>query len=494
MTNPRFLSLLAAMIGSLVASFPRKPRQHLKRQNKENLFPNSLSLVDRCHSVAIEARGVGYLDKHLDVYDAITSYFLGLIAGYTFRWPRSKNYFGECITISKVIGLHRSHSYSDGDVNNVPSPANVREDIQECNMDLIRQEMRKRTFWVLFVSIKSLQQLGLSFRELSIPPASKSEPFPPLPMEVDDPYIFSDVVQGQPPDLISQITAFNLNVKIYRTYDELYTMEILYGPCEIYNWEEQKCILERCLRSAKRALDEVPPELLLRPNGSFERVSHPGVSPRPPEYFGASGVDSCPHIKIGDGMAEKRRLQCEIQKANIYGSALCTRSFIVERFWNMYDVQRRPRSGLKSNAASNPNSPGFDNYLSSAPTSSCDAVEQQMATERESVIRDLLNVLGSIDQINMEPNGGSFVCCPRCSTRRILRLTTDSTDQQNTTDCFHALGRAPHPQRAAGATGRDDPGCLCGRAHEARASVPARGPGGEPRRRRQRRGGAPGVG
>ena len=411
MNNRRFLSLLAAMIGSLVASFPRKPRQHLKAQNQEDLFPNSLSLVDRCHSVAIEARGPGYLDNHLDVYDVITSYFLGLIAAYTFRWTRSKNYFGECITILKVIGLHRSHSYTNGHVVNRLSSANIREGIQGWNVDCIRQEMRKRTFWVVFVSVKSLQQLGLSFRELSIPPASKSEPFPPLPMEVDDPYIYSDSVLSQPPHLISQITAFNLNVKIYRTYEEIYKMEILYGAGEIYDWDEQKGILEQCLTAAKRALDEVPEELLLQPNngsGSFEQVPGQGFSPATPSCRGSS--DPSHRIKIEDDVVSHRRLQCEIQKANIYGSALSTRSFIVERFWNMYDLhQRRSKLGLRPTPTSNPNSPSFESYLSPAPTSTYDPIEQQMATERECIIRDLLNVLGSIDQINMEPNGGSFV-------------------------------------------------------------------------------------
>ena len=411
LNNPKFLGLLAAMIGSLVASFPRKPRQHLKAQNRENLFPNSLSLVDRCHSVAIEARGPGYLDHHLDVYDVITSYFLALIAAYTFRWTRSKNYFGECITILKVIGVHRSHSYSTGYVNDRLSPVNVRECVQDRHVDCIRQEMRKRTFWVVFVSVKSLQQLGISFRELSIPPASKSEPFPPPPMEVDDPYISIDGVLGQPPNLISQITAFNLNVRIYSTYEDIYKMEILHGPGEIYNWEEQKRILEQCLIAAKRALDEVPPELLLQPNNGssgFEQVSFQGFSPPTSNHLGSSGPYS--RVQVGDDVVEQRRLQCEIQKANIYGSALSTRSFIVERFWNMYDLhQRRIRLGIRSTPTSNPDSPGFESYHSPAPTSTYDLIEQQMATERENIIRDLLNVLGSIDQINMEPNGGSFV-------------------------------------------------------------------------------------
>jgi hypothetical protein len=38
-----------------------------------------------------------------------------------------------------------------------------------------------------------------------------------------------------------------------------------------------------------------------------------------------------------------------------------------------------------------------------------DEVEMRMSTERESIVKDLLKVLGSISQVNMEPNGGSFI-------------------------------------------------------------------------------------
>ena len=37
-----------------------------------------------------------------------------------------------------------------------------------------------------------------------------------------------------------------------------------------------------------------------------------------------------------------------------------------------------------------------------------------MSEERELVVKDLLVVLGSIDMVNMEPNGDSFVSFPLC--------------------------------------------------------------------------------
>ena len=73
-------------------------------------------------------------------------------------------------------------------------------------------------------------------------------------------------------------------------------------------------------------------------------------------------------------------------------------------------------------------------------------------------------------------------------------LTTYSIDQQDTTNCVHASGRPPHPQRPAGSTSRIDTGRLRGRSHEAGERLPAREPRGQPGKRRQRRGRAPGLG
>ena len=51
MHNKQFLALLATMIGSLVASYPRKPREHLKALHKEDMFSNHMALVERCQAV-----------------------------------------------------------------------------------------------------------------------------------------------------------------------------------------------------------------------------------------------------------------------------------------------------------------------------------------------------------------------------------------------------------------------------------------------------------
>jgi hypothetical protein len=153
LSNPSFLALLASMVGLLVASFPRKPMMHLKAQHQEKLFPNSVSLVERCHKVAVEARGAGYLDKELTVYDAATSYFLGLAGAYTINWRQCRLYFGETFTISRVIGVHRS--------NETVKYGEERAGAGEPQIDYIKQEIGRRIFWVMVVGIRYVALVSL---------------------------------------------------------------------------------------------------------------------------------------------------------------------------------------------------------------------------------------------------------------------------------------------------------------------------------------------
>lgn len=157
LTNPSFIALVASMVGILVASFPRRPRLHLKAQQREHLFQNSLSLVERCHKVAVEARGPGYLDKNLSVYDAATSYFLGLSGAYTFKWRQCRLYFGETLNIIRMLGAHRTKNPGlTAAMGRLPATfgeENPHYDQPE-SVDYIRQEMGRRLFWVMFVGIR----------------------------------------------------------------------------------------------------------------------------------------------------------------------------------------------------------------------------------------------------------------------------------------------------------------------------------------------------
>jgi hypothetical protein len=148
------------MVGVLVASFPRKPRLHLKAQRREHLFPNSISLVERCHHVATQARGAAYLDNpELSVYDAVTSYFLGLAGAYTFQWKQTRLYFGETLTILRVIGAHKAKSPSSIPLESLHAAFGGNGfEAQPEKVDRIKQEISRRLFWVVFVGIRSVFQ------------------------------------------------------------------------------------------------------------------------------------------------------------------------------------------------------------------------------------------------------------------------------------------------------------------------------------------------
>ncbi|RDW68119.1 hypothetical protein BP6252_09515 [Coleophoma cylindrospora] len=414
LNNPSFLALLASMVGVLVASFPRKPRLHLKAQHREMLFPTSISLVERCHKVAVEARGAGYLDKELSVYDAATSYFLGLAAAYTFNWRQCRLYFGETLNIARVIGAHKQKDPGYLAVGDLPLAFGGEGQFQPPSepSDYIRQEIGRRVFWVMFVGIRSMQQLGATFGELLIPPPTPNEPYPPLPLEVDDEYIYVDHVDPQPAGTISKLTGFNLGIQIYMTQTPLATMEMAYGIDEVFDWHRQKRVLGECLGAVKRILDMAPRELMISTGSQNGNMNIPERQYFPPLPDNPGVRSNKFQYPPGDNSDARRQLQFEIQKANIYASQLGTRSYIVEKYWSLndaYNQMKAAQGGLSGQNSPGLMASGLDGMLPKNGNGNFDQVESLVMNERENIVKDLLRVLGSISQVNMEPNGGSFI-------------------------------------------------------------------------------------
>ena len=422
LNNNSFLALLASMIGALVASFPRKPRLHLKAQRKESLYPNHMSLVNRCQKICSIARGPGYLERdNLSVYDAATSYFLALTGIYTFNWRPGRLYFGECLTIIRTLGLHKAKDQAFTPLGTLPasvgSHGSDREGSPSQVVDHITLEMGRRIFWTMFVAVRSLSQLGAAFSELVIPPPTPSEPYPPLPTEVDDFCIFPDHIDPQPPGLLPLIAGFNANIKVYCSYNPLATMEMAWGIDAVVDWDRQKSVLHESLRRCKDAISALPPELTVYPKAdSFSAPEHLGAGlhsgfaqPHLQRDPASSLLSPSQRMEEDQSPEHLRQMMHEIQKANIYASSLSTRSYIVEKYWNLCEARDRA-------SRSHPNSPGIgitaaglDRLVPQAPTSNPDYLEDEMRQEREAIVRDLLVVLGSIDEVNMEPNADSFV-------------------------------------------------------------------------------------
>ncbi|KAH6644102.1 hypothetical protein C7974DRAFT_14361 [Boeremia exigua] len=423
-SNPSFLALLASMIAALVSSFPRKPRLHLKTQTRHD-YPSHLSLVDKCREVCAQARGPGYLDRPgLNVYDACTSYFLGLTGAYVFQWRQLRLYFAECLTIIRSLGLHKAQEQGYTHLGAVPSAWGSNgpnhDGTRDFKLDYITEQIGRRVFWTVFVGVRTIQQLGASFGELTIAPATSTEPLPPLPVEVDDIHIFPDEIQTQQPGVVPLITGFNVNIRIFLSYSSLSTAEMAFGMDEVFDWDRQQRILEQGLHRCRQILDNLPDVLKVQSKDAQENLAQPKQQYFPPLPDFDSMRDPISNT-FAAGTPDVRRY--EIQKANVYASHLATRSYLVEKY---FSLQEKAKAKAQSNVHSSPSvlSTGLDRFVPSSLTEA-EALEKIMADEREAVVKDLLVVLGSIDMVNMEPNGDSFTQKIRSIASTLLEVPTE---------------------------------------------------------------------
>ncbi|KAK4113224.1 hypothetical protein N656DRAFT_648583 [Canariomyces notabilis] len=435
-TNRTFLALLASMIGCLAASFPRAVRQHLKaHQHGMNMYPKAITLIERCRTVALEARGASFYSKDdVTVYDAATSYFLGLAAGYVLQWKVCRRFMAETMSFIRELGYHKPRDLGSsmfGVTYRGPSFNHVED------------QLGKRIFWCMFLGIRSMSQLGAPHGEIVLPPPTPSEPYPEFPVEVDDQYILAHQILGQPEGTVSLLTGFVQAIKIYMTMNGLVSVELSYGIATL-PFHDQKVMLDECLQAVKHVMDDLPRELRIDLNSPDSGANH-GLDNLLPtnsqtsNLFDDSGAGGLAYLNLGyqqqtpadfrhivSAHPERRRLlQYEIQKANIYASQLATRSYYVERYLNLRDAHREhvrqaaAAAGASSftpnggGDASNPTDTANANNKSVAAAALRAAAEhhtqQHMVAERELIVQNLLTVLTTISQRNLEPNGGSLI-------------------------------------------------------------------------------------
>lgn len=239
-----------------------------------------------------------------------------------------------------------------------------------------------------------------------IAPATPSEPLPPLPREVDDVHIFPHEIQPQQEGVLSMLTGFNVNVRIYLSYSSLATAEMAFGIDEIFDWERQQRVFQQSLQRCRQILENMPQQLKVQPKTGKDSGIEQQKSyyPPMPEYSGMRDPTMDNYSK--PETQDARRY--EIQKANIYASHLATRSHLVEKYFLQLEKYQRSQGQAHLRSSSNPIVAGIDKFVSDT-TTDAEALEKTMSEEREQVVKDLLVVLGSIDMVNMEPNGDSFV-------------------------------------------------------------------------------------
>ena len=402
LTSPTFLALMASMIGSLTASFPRRPRQHFKAQGLVHMFPNSTSLIERCQKVAVEAHGPATFNRAYTVHDAIISYLQGLTNIHTWQRLPAMLYFKECLSIITTLGLHKAEQgYSasnglgaDGAVLN-----GIKAEAQNpAGMDLIVNELGKRIFWVLFVGVRSLQQLGVSPFELNIPPPTKLDPYPPLPVEIDDDFLTPTQILQQPDGRISELVGFNINARIYTSYSSVSLNEMNYGVDELVDWERQRREIEESLDNVKRILESLPAPLVLDSTPK-EKVADPAHHP---DASTAMETKEGAPAPTNNGYDDRASMQREIQKANIQASQIGTRSYLVERFFALSNAHHHASNSASDKSNGN------------------DTSNNSMSAEHSSITTSLLDMLLTIQQTHLEPNGASLIAKLRAIASTLL--------------------------------------------------------------------------
>lgn len=398
-SRPEFLGLLASMIGALVASFPRSAREYLKAQHSTHLFPKAIVLVEKCRDIALLTRGSKWIlkqPKTLD--DACTSYFLGLIGAHTLQSNAARHFLAETLILIRELGFQRPKhpgelpAFGADPYSQEPLPFNQ-----------VKDQIGKRLFWCLLLCIRSMAQLGMSGTDIVIAPSTPSLPYPAYPENVDDICVLVNEIILQAEGSVTLLTGFRSGIDIYTTMNGVVSLELAYGMSTL-PWADQRILLRDGLIAAKSITDNLPPELQLAPQGedanSLATLDESGLQYVPPVWPNAQPSHDVRNV-IKVQPAQRRRLQYEIQKANIFMSQLATRSYFVELYFNLRDVHLAEQQ-------TNPmeNRTEEEKALQDADDEEIHAL---MAAERELTVQNLLEVIGSISQRNMEPNGLSLI-------------------------------------------------------------------------------------
>lgn len=194
---------------------------------------------------------------------------------------------------------------------------------------------------------------------------------------------------------------FRFGIDIYTTMNGVVSLELAYGMSTL-PWTDQRLLLRDGLLAVKSIIDNLPPELQLGNAGEvdpMEAFEDSTMQYVPPLWPNAQPAHDLRHA-FKTQPHRRRQLQYEIQKANIFVSQLATRSYFVELYFNLRDVHLADQNNVV---------PQQSEEEKEAEDSDDKEVLALMTSERELIVQNLLTVLGSISQRNLEPNGGSII-------------------------------------------------------------------------------------
>ncbi|KAK5993100.1 Quinic acid utilization activator [Cladobotryum mycophilum] len=399
-TRPEFLGLLSSMVAALVASFPRTAREHLKAQHSTHLFPKAAVMVEKCRDITLLTRGSSWVLKQpKTLNDAATSYFLGLSSGYILQWNASRHFMAETLTLLRELGFSRPKHPGElptfGSDPFAPDPMPFNH---------VKDQIGKRIFWCLLLGVRSFSQLGASHSDIVIAPSTPSVPYPSYPENVDDICVLANEIIHQAEGSVTLLTGFRFAIDIYTTMNGVVSLELAYGMSTL-PWADQRLLLRDGLLAAKSIIDNLPPELQLENQGdessSLANIDEASFQYVPPVWPNVQPPHDVRNVIKSQPM-RRRLLQYEIQKANIFVSQLATRSYFVELYFNLRDVHLAELQNTSEVT-------GQDEEEKALQDADDKEIYEFMSTEREVIVQNLLTVLGSISQRNLEPNGGSII-------------------------------------------------------------------------------------
>ena len=385
-TNPTFLALLTSMVGCVVACFPARLRQHHRTQNIGGSL-DPVDCVQRCHAIIVQAREPNYLDREFTVHDAGISYLLGMTGVYTRNWHKARVYLEQCLTMSRLLGIHKAsgpdYINADGSPSLAPSTNGHDLSDQHVQPNVVFVELGKRVFWLIFMAVKTLQQLGVPSEELNILPASKAKPYPSLPVEVDDGSVTHTRLFDQPEGVAPEISGFNANVRLHLSYNKFSILESSEFVDEVIAFDTQRRLIKQSLQSVRQTAQDAITNLSLK----IEPVEG---APQQPNY--PSPVQGMPGSQPQDAFRDSqyyyiqhRRVQLEVQKINILASGLSSRSYLIEKYYKIENVS-------SNSSSSSPNPPAHD-----------------IREEREDLVTDFVALLNTIHNYKMEFTSAGFV-------------------------------------------------------------------------------------
>ena len=237
-----------------------------------------------------------------------------------------------------------------------------------------------------------------------IAPSTPSLPYPTYPENVDDMCVLANEIIHPQDGSVTLLTGFRFAIDVYTTMNGVVSLELAYGMSTL-PWSDQRTLLRDGLLAAKSITDNLPPELQLGnhgdESGTLAGFDESGLQYVPPAWPNSQPAHDLRNV-IKNHPVQRRHLQYEIQKANIFVSQLATRSYFVELYFNLRDVylgEQQQNDGLNGQSEEEKEAQDADDK----------DIYEFMSAERELIVQNLLTVLGSISQRNMEPNGGSLI-------------------------------------------------------------------------------------